>query len=72
MISVTYLFDDYEAPPEEVDDPIKQFMGDLGKSLREHFEKNKSEGERLKEKIDREREREKEISPWLRKRVLEI
>jgi len=50
---------------EELDDPVKKFMGDLGKSLREHFEKNKSEGERLKEKIDRERE----SFPWLKKRV---
>jgi len=61
MISVSYLFE--ELSEEELDNHIKDFMGNLGKKLREHEEENKSVGEKLKEKIDREKD-----FPWMNKK----
>lgn len=54
MISVNRLFE--QVPEgEELDNIIKNYMGNLGKSLRDHADKDKTDAELLKDKVNKEK-----------------
>ena len=57
MISVSCLFEQITS------DEIDEYMKNLFRGLKKHEEDNKSEGEKLKDKIDQENDLEKRF-PW--------